>query len=187
MLLPFEVYRLFLNGSLRDAFFPQILLRSMKLLTATWINGNDGGNVRYARLHPAPALQPEPTLTDRGHVTDAWPLQSATTPKQTWIPYITNFTVQSLHSKDFHLSFLPGHDKKAQWSKEMRYAGPCPAFVERALSCQQAKDDLVEFSVYPRLALRSCPTCLSACRLNAEKQHWMQACRVSVWMEGPEI
>lgn len=86
-------------------------------------------------------------LANQQHITDAWPLQSTTAPKQTWIPYITNFTVQGLHSKEFHLFFLPGHDKKAQWSKEMRCAGPCQAFVKRALSCPQAKDVLVDFSV----------------------------------------
>lgn len=183
MPLPFEVYHLFLNWSRGDAFFSRfcefawLLLSSKKLLTARWVNGNDGGNACHARLHPTPAL----------HCHWCLALQSASTPKQTWIPSITNFTVQGLHSKEFHLFFLPGHDKKAQWSKEMRCAGPCQASVECALDCQQPKDALVKFSAVSTPSLRSCVTCLSVCHLNAEKQHWIQACHVNMWMEGAEI
>lgn len=79
-------------------------------------------------LNPTPAGKPGSALADLWNVTDAWPLQSGTRPKQTWIPHITNFTLQGLHSKEFCLFFLPGHDKKAQWSEGMGLAIPCQEF-----------------------------------------------------------
>lgn len=127
------------------------IIEHQEVAKATQINENDRKNAYHAILNPTPAVKPGSMLADLWNVTDAWPLQSGTTPKQTWIPHITNFTLQGLHSKEFCLFFLPGHDKKAQWSKGMGRAIPCQEFEGGALCCQQAKDFQVEeFSALSR-------------------------------------